>query len=215
MENVDYYLEPFCGSCAVIEKISGIRRFASDKNEYLIELYKSLQNGWIPPKTVSEEEYRQVKENKEENKSLTAFVGIGCSFSGKWFGGYARNKRLRNYAMDAHNTLLKQLPLIIDIDFSYRDYLEYNPKNALIYCDPPYANSTKYGLFNGKFDHESFWKTMEKWSENNVVFISEYVAPEEFKCVLEIPTRTDIRNKNNELIPRIEKLFTYNKTKIL
>lgn len=202
-----YYFEPFCGSCTIIEKIENIKRYASDKNEYLIDLYIALQNGWIPPKNITEEEYRYVKNNKEENKALTAFCGIGCSYSGKWFGGYCRDKKTtRNYALNAHNTLMNQLPKIKDIVFKYKDYKECKPKNALIYCDPPYANTTKYDLFNG-FDNNEFWEIMRMWSKNNLVFISEYKAPDDFKCVLEIATRTDLRNKNGKMIPRIEKLF--------
>ena len=209
LENKDYYLEPFVGSCAIIENIKSIKRYGNDYNEYLIEMYKSLQNGWRPPENLFENEYLYIKNNKEENKALTAFAGIGCSFSGKWFGGYCRDKTTRNYALNAHNTLLKQLPKIQDVRFEYRDYKDCKPKNALIYCDPPYANTTKYDLFEG-FDNNEFWDIMRTWSENNTVLISEYIAPNDFKCVLEIETRTDLRNKNGKIIPRIEKLFSKN-----
>jgi len=50
---------------------------------------------------------------------------------------------------------------------------------------------------------------MRLWSKNNLVFISEYIAPDDFKCVLQINTKTDMRNKNNNKISRIEKLFKY------
>jgi len=203
----DYYLEPFVGSGAILENISGIKRYASDYNVYLIELYKALQKGWLPPQNITEEEYLYIKNNKEENKALTAFVGIGCTFSGKWFGGYARNKDKKNYALAAYNTLLKQLPKIQDVYFSSVDYKLLNPHNALIYCDPPYQNTTTYGVI-GKFNHTEFWEVMRKWSAENIVFISEYNAPDDFRCVLEIKTKTSIRDKNGEVINRIEKLFT-------
>ena len=29
----------------------------------------------------------------DENPALTGFVGFGCSFGGKWWGGYAKDKR--------------------------------------------------------------------------------------------------------------------------
>jgi len=202
-----YYFEPFVGSCAVIEKVENIKRYASDKNEYLIDLYIALQNGWIPPKNITEKEYQHVKNNKEENKPLTAFCGIGCSYSGKWFGGYCRDKKTtRNYALNAHNTLINQLPKIKDVIFKYKDYKECKPDNALIYCDPPYSNTTKYDLFNG-FDNNEFWEIVRIWSKNNLVFISEYIAPNDFECVLEIETRTDLKNKDGKMIPRIERLF--------
>ena len=48
---------------------------------------------------------------------------------------------------------------------------------------------------------------MRKWSVNNDVYISEYQAPNDFECVLEIDTKTDIRNGKNQLDKRVEKLF--------
>ena len=50
---------------------------------------------------------------------------------------------------------------------------------------------------------------MRNWSKNNDVYISEYVAPDDFECVLEIQTKTDIRNGKNQLDKRVEKLFKY------
>jgi hypothetical protein len=49
------------------------RVILNDKQEYLIELYKALQNGWTPPESLSEEQYRYVKEHK--NEKLYDFAG--------------------------------------------------------------------------------------------------------------------------------------------
>ena len=38
-----------------------------------------------------------------------SFVGFGCSFAGKWFGGYARSNDKRNYAKMAKNSLNKKI----------------------------------------------------------------------------------------------------------
>jgi DNA adenine methylase len=78
----------------------------------------------------------------------------------------------------------------------------------LIYCDPPYKNTTQYGA-TGDFDADAFWSVVRRWSMNNTVFISEYVAPDDFKCVWQHETRLEIRNKNNVREPRIEKLFQW------
>ena len=59
------------------------------------------------------------------------------------------------------------------------------------------------------FNTEEFWDVMRNWSKNNDVYISEYVAPDDFECVLEIQTKTDIRNGKNQLDKRVEKLFKY------
>ena len=73
-----------------MQEMSGVR-CASDVNRPLITMYKALQDGWIPPSTVTEEMYAEYKGIQDAEDPLTAFIGIGCSFSGKWFGGYARS----------------------------------------------------------------------------------------------------------------------------
>jgi DNA adenine methylase len=187
-------------------------RYASDFNEYLIELYKALQNDCELPDSISEKEYKYIKENKDENKPLTAFVGFGCSFAAKWFGGYARDgrKKDRDYAYTAKHGLIKKMQTMKNIKFQCIDYKKLEPHGMLIYCDPPYNNTTcPYGL--PVFNTDDFWNTMRKWSADNDVYISEYNAPEDFICALEIQTRTDIRNKENKMDARVEKLFTYKK----
>jgi len=185
------------------------KKFASDINEYVIETYKALQNGWVPPKNISEEEYKYIKNNKDENKALSGFVGIGCSYSGKWFGGYAKNNSDRNYCLNAYNTLMKLKKDILNIEFKSLDYREAHPKNCLIYCDPPYSDTTKYSII-GDFNHNEFWEVMRKWSLNNKVFVSEYKCPNDFKCVWSKETKLDIKNKDGEKEFRIEKLFAIN-----
>ena len=198
-------VEPFVGGCNIISKMSG-ERYCYDINEYLIEMYKAIQNGWTPPAIITEEEYDYIRSNKDEDKPLTGFVGIGCSYSGKWFGGYARNKTDRNYCLNAHNSILKQLNEIRDINFSCKDYKELEFEDCLIYCDPPYKDTTKYPII-GEFNTEEFWNIMRKWSKKNTVIISEYEAPDDFECIKEINTKTDIRNRSGKRENRVERLF--------
>ena len=198
-------VEPFVGGCNVISKMSG-ERYCYDINEYLIEMYKAVQNGWTPPAIITEEEYDYIRNNKDKDKPLTGFVGIGCSYSGKWFGGYARNKTGRNYCLNAHNSILKQLNEIRDIKFDCKDYKELEFDDCLIYCDPPYKDTTKYPII-GEFNTEEFWNVMRNWSKNNTVIISEYEAPYDFECIKEIHTKTDIRNSDGKRENRVERLF--------
>ncbi len=204
------YLEPFMGGCNIVSKMAG-KREAYDFNQYLVEMYKGVQSGYELPDVLNEERYKYIKENKDEDKVLTGFVGFGCSFAGKWFGGYARNKQNNNYCKASKNSLLRKMETMKDVKFGFADYKTLNPKGCLIYCDPPYANTTKYtGV--PSFDSGEFWNMMRKWSRDNDVFISEYEAPEDFVSVLDIPTKTSIRDKDCNVCSRVEKLFTY-KTK--
>lgn len=204
------YYEPFCGSCVVAEKISGIR-IASDINPYLIALFRQLQAGWSPPTTIDEGFYSLVKNNMNNmSPAIVAFVGIGCSYGGKWFGGFARDKKgTRDLANETYRNLIKQRDKIDDIAFSCWDYRDLNPSNAIIYCDPPYANTTQDGYICD-FNHEEFWDVMRKWGENNTVLVSEYSAPEDIGILTEWSHGTALNNqsgdntwKNN----RTERLF--------
>jgi DNA adenine methylase len=206
-DGCSYYFEPFIGGGSVCARMGG-KRFASDKNEYLVAMWRALQDGWLPPTSVSEEEYARVRAEPDKDKALTAFVGFGCSYSGKWFGGYARSDGERNYALNAYNSLMKQLPAMGDVRFEARDFRDTYPRKSLVYCDPPYKGTTGYGAV-GAFDTKRFWSVMREWSKHNKVYISEYAAPEDFECVLEIPTKLDIRNGAGEKEQRMERIFTW------
>ena len=199
------YVEPFVGAGWILTKLEG-ERIASDSCLDLILLWESLQKGWIPPDTISEAEYQQLKASTIPS-ALRAFAGFGCSFAGKWFGGYARSGS-RNYASNARNSLLKKVQQLNDVRFICTDYASLKPTDALIYCDPPYSGTTGYGATE-KFDWVRFWGTVRQWSAANTVIISEYAAPDDFACVLEIPTKTDMRIASGDKERRIDRLFQY------
>lgn len=173
-------------------------------------MLQAVQLGFDLPEIITEEQYKYIREHKDENKALTGFVGFGCSFGGKWFGGYARNKTNTNYALQSKNSLLKDMQTLQNAKFICSDYKDVEiPKNSVVYADPPYEGTTGYN--HKKFNSYEFWEYMREISEYNLVFISELSAPEDFKCIWSKPfTRTLDRNKNNQF-KSIEKLFIYNK----
>ena len=77
----------------------------------------------------------------------------------------------------------------------------------LIYCDPPYKATEGYST--GEFDHDKFWETMRKWSQNNCVFISEETAPSDFKVVWKRKKRRTLDKQNR--FYSYEKIFKYSK----
>lgn len=181
----------------------------NDKHEYLIQMLKSVQQGYELPDHISEEEYKYIRNNKDENPALTGFVGFGCSFGGKWFGGYARNKTGTNYAAQSKRSLLKDMATLMDAEFICKDYVdvELPSTSCVIYADPPYDNTTGYG--NEKFDSIKFWNYARKISQNYLMFISEQTAPEDFIAIWEKPfTRTLDVNKQNQF-KVTEKLFIH------
>ena len=102
------FVSLFCGTCSIESKVKGFDKvLCNDSHEYLIEMLKGVQNGYELPENISEEQYKYIREHKDEDKVLTGFVGFGCSFGGKWFGGYARNKTNTNYALQSKKSLHK------------------------------------------------------------------------------------------------------------
>lgn len=206
----DSFVSLFCGSCAVESKVKGYSRIIlNDKHYYLTALLKGVQNGYNLPEYVSEEQYKNVRNNKDNDPILAGFVGFGCSFGGKWFGGYARNKTGTNYALQSKKSLLRDMATLMDAEIICSDYRHVAiPENAVIYADPPYNGTTGYGE---KFNSNEFWDYMRLLAESgHTVFISELEAPQDFVCVWQKQfTRTLDRNKSNQF-KTIEKLFTYN-----
>ena len=204
-----WYVEPFCGGCNVIDKVKGLR-IANDYNEYVSAMWNALINEkWIPPESISEKEYKLIKNNKEKYpKELVGFCGVALTFGSTWFGTYARNKRGTNYAMEGRSNLLKQIESLKGCIIENKNYLNlYIPEKSIIYCDPPYK-----GVFGYKddFNHDLFWNwCKEKTNEGHSVFISEYNAPKEFISIWEQKIKTNMNAKHN--INSIEKLFVYNK----
>ena len=208
------FVDLFCGSCNIISKIDKNRvRIANDKHKYLIAMWKELQNGWDMPNNISEEEYKYIKNHKDENPALTGFVGFGLSYSGKWFGGYCRGGKDRNYCMNAKNSNNKILKDIMDVKFYNFNYDEVPiAEGSLVYCDIPYKDTTTYCKSEvGEFNHEEFYNWVRNNSNKYDIYVSEYKQniPNDFMIVWERKSKKDIRNKNNIKEETIEVLIKY------
>lgn len=202
------FVSLFCGSCSIEAKIKADVKILNDIHPYLIAMWKGLQDGWRPPSIITKDEYYYVKDHKEENPALTGFVGFGCSFGGKWFGGLASNKKGDNYCTRAERSLLKDFEGVKDATFlcmNYKDVIV--PNGSVVYCDPPYCNTT--GYTTGNFNHEEFWEYMRELSQRCTVFISEQTAPEDFEPIWqqEVKRTLDYNKDNN--FNKVEKLFVY------
>lgn len=214
------YVEPFVGGGSVIRLMDG-QRIASDFCPYLITFYKQLQNGWLPPEIISEERYKELKQLYKETvcNGEIGFAMYFCSFGGKAWGGYARDKKgvVDNRLINGqYRDSVKLQKDIKDVTFICYDYetlfkwLEDIKSKCLIYCDPPYKGTTEY---KNKFDHVRFWKVMREYSTIHDIYISEYVAPEDFECVWSIERKTNLNIKNGGKSNRVEKLFKYEDNK--
>lgn len=199
------YVEPFVGGANIIKNIQCRTRIGMDLNPYLIALWNFLQqnpNYEFPPYP-TRMDWDKCKNGDEEREWYVGLVSIFCSnMTGGFPAGYDKmglryNGRIKNCKKD--------LPLLQDVLFLAQDYkVLMEPKNLVIYCDPPYANTHKYNY--KKFDTPQFWEYMRNWSKNNYVFISEQEAPEDFTPIWSLDIKHNIRG-NTRIAT--ENLFIY------
>ena len=215
-----YYVEPFCGGMNMICEVKG-KRIANDIHYHLIQMWRELVGGWIPKK-ITKEEYSEIKSNQSKYPSyLVGWVGFNCSYSGKWFGGFAGETKtkigtVRDYQDEAINNVVKQVEKLKGVIFQNKPYYELElPPNSIVYCDPPYKGTTGY---KDGFNHTEFWEWCRKKSkENHSIFISEYNAPEDFECVWQKEAKSSL-SANGKIGGNkisIEKLFKYAGAKVL
>ena len=154
--------------------------WSTDVNAALINLYLAVQQGWVPPSEVSRETYAAAKALPDTDP-MKAFCGFGCSFGGKWFGGYVEPTRtLQDGGVRKMHTAAK-MALIRDCsgrDFAIVNMLGVPPSSvgAVLYLDPPYAGTTTYAGAP-PFDSEAFCRRCAEWALFTDVFVSEYVFP--------------------------------------
>ena len=55
-----WYVEPFCGGLGTMDKVDGLR-LASDKNKYIIAMWKGLQEGRTRPHEIPKELYDRAR----------------------------------------------------------------------------------------------------------------------------------------------------------
>lgn len=195
------YDEPFCGMYSVGKHICCKHKTAGDIHPDLILLLKAVQSGWNPPTNITEEQYNQ--QRLATPSPQRGFIGFGCSFYGKFFGGFARDPSMNDFGTIARNNMLKLAPLIQDVTFRNQSYKDYGGNADVIYCDPPYTGTTDYS--DGKFDHTEFWDWIR--NRSGMVFVSEYTAPADFEVVWEKPVTTTMKDKTGHGCARIERLF--------
>lgn len=209
-----WYVEPFAGGMNAICEVQG-NRIASDIHHNLIKMWEKLVDGWIPKK-ITKEEYLEVKMNQSKYPAyFVGWVGFNCSYSGKWFGGFAgetitKTGKIRDYQTEAINNVAKQVEKMRGVILQNKPYYDLNlPPNSIIYCDPPYEGTTKYA---NDFDHNLFWSWVRNTQkQGHTVFVSEYNAPDDFECVWQKEAKSSLSangvSGGNKV--SVEKLFRY------
>jgi DNA adenine methylase len=203
------YMEPFCGLLGVgIHFASDGRQvLANDLNKDLILILKAIKQGWNPPRACSKKKYEKFRDSNTHS-AVRGFYGFACAYSGIFYAGYRIKSGERNFFNTFRSSLINMRPALHNIKFTSKSYDKLQPKGMTIYCDPPYVDNNFGTEHFDSFDFDHFWQTMRKWSKDNLVFISEYRAPDDFTCVWRKNMKSGF-NGDEKRKKRVEKLFMY------
>mgnify|MGYP002725615661 CR=1 FL=1 len=205
-----WWVEPFVGGANMIDKVEG-HRLGADSNRFLIALLKEMQKDGFEAPIIDKKTFLDMKINNDKYEDWElGFAGFQLSYGAIWFGSYRRdNMGKRDYALEAKRNVDSQKLKIKNIKFVNCKYENLViPPNSLIYCDPPYYNTAKYKGVED-FNHTVFWQwCRNKTKEGHTVFISEYNAPDDFKCVWQKEICSSLA-KDTGSKKGIEKLFRY------
>lgn len=167
--------DAFCGGLSMsvaLRKKGPV--WSTDANAALINMYRAVQSGWEPPTEVSKETWTAAKA-LPDNDPMKAFCGFGCSFGGKWFGGYMKHSPGKSEHIYTTRGLIRDC---LQGAFDVGDFMSVQPQpcEAILYLDPPYAGTTEYAGVQ-PFDSEAFVQRVREWSRWTHVFVSEYSFP--------------------------------------
>lgn len=209
------YVEPFVGGANMIDKVDGWR-IGADSNKHVISALEFIRDCDIPKsnREYTEFNYKSAADAVRHGLGISkkdSYALIAFSFGAKWLGGWSRGKtgngEPRDYVNEQYKASTRQKPLLQGVELSSCGYSELLiPPQSIIYCDPPYANTTKY---KDDFDHEKFWQwCRDEVKEGHQVFISEYNAPDDFVCVWQQELNVSVA-KNGKHKKAVEKLFIH------
>jgi len=221
--NIETYIEPFVGGGSILVNVNCKNKIASDLNKHLIALYIKGQNGMDGiPDDIDERIFKEVRENIDTGRFPDWYIGaVGFfgGFNGRGLcGGYAKNtieitnsgrKVERCYYKEVKRSFERDIAKLMDVTFKHGDYtIHSEAKGALIYCDPPYKNTSGYKEVNS-FNHDDFWQWVREMSKNNIVLVSEEQAPKDFDTIWEEQITRSLNTKSADRGTITEKLFKY------
>ena len=206
--DVTKWVEPFVGGANMIDKVpSSYERIGYDLNDHCIHALIDIRDNVEGlPDSVSEDYYRSLFGLKPA--PINSWIRFMLSFGGKLDNGYAREKGSDETTFCGYGkrNALKQSPKIQNVQFICDSYENLDFRNCLIYCDPPYQGTSGYKT--GAFDHEKFFEWCRQQAKNNIVFVSEYNAPDDFECVWQGEIKTNFASQRKSAAHNaVEKLF--------
>jgi len=215
-KGIEIYWEPFVGGANIIDKIKCKNKYGADKNKILIALFKQGQEDFSKiPTSCSREEFNKARDvyRDQVESDIPLYVqgayAFFHSFAAKGFcGSYAEAGRNRDVYDERYRNFKAQIPNLEDVTFICSEYQNLDIANgSLVYCDPPYENTTQYGYsWERGFDHAKYWDWVRELSKRCYVLCSEQTLPDDFDLAWE-GTGFRTVNKNNQ--KGVEKLGYY------
>jgi DNA adenine methylase len=220
------FVDLFCGSLNVIRHapthvslaagglVAG-QRIAIDACGPLIAMWKAALDGWVPPKVVTKKTYDKIRSTQDPRDPMTAFVLFGCSFGGKWCGGYANDNPNQRYAECASNAIVKKAHDCKGLQLEHATFQSKHagcwPSGTVMYCDPPYEKTTGYKALE-PFNSDAFWFWAEQHARSGVhVFVSEGISQQPrkgWRIILEQTNPQGGRLKPSSVkSPHVDRLF--------
>ena len=201
------YIEPFVGGASVAAYMAPHFKevLLSDISLDLILLYEAMQSGWTPPLTLSKDRYNQLR--SESSSAERGWAGYAGSYCGKWFGGYGPTCGERDYLLESYKSMTKKMGALGKAKFECKKYSDLEVQvGDIVYCDPPYVDTTAYK--DTEFDIAEFWDIAESWVRDGaIVFVSEFVAPSNWRSIYTKSRFTVLANKSSSKKDE-EHLFT-------
>lgn len=211
--------EPFMGGGAMTAALAPLfdEVLAGDAHEDIVLMWQAVLDGWVPP-AVTYERYQELRYS-DEPSAERGFAGSGGSFGGRWFAGFARGGQNadgtpRNHQEESVRAVIRDRDNMKRgrVSVYHKPYQSWDldcDEPVAIYCDPPYAVSSKSKQYAVDFDSAEFWAWAEKQSQKHDVFVSEYEAPEGWVPIWEKAKRQSlvIGSGNREM--RVERLFKF------
>ena len=210
-----WYVEPFVGGANMIDKVDG-NRIGADSNESVIDALIFIRDCSIPSSNIeyTEHDYNNASSISRSGgliRLIDSYALIAFSFGAKWVGGWSRGRNSngmeRDYVAEQYRASVKQKPKLQTVMLLKSEYKKLLiPSDSIIYCDPPYAGTTKY---KDDFNHDEFWQwCRDKVQEGHKVFISEYKAPDDFVCVWSQELNVSVARTGKQK-KAIERLFVH------
>jgi hypothetical protein len=178
--DIVHCFEPRVGGCDFLTQCpydnNTVKLYATDETPILLDLFASLQAGWIPPKDITHQEWDERKQ-AEELTTLDVWTGFAGSSDPCFFGKWGGRSRVRQSYM----WWQKNLPLIKRTQFlpNCAQLEDVEPCGYLVFCRCP------------KEGKRAFWKCMRQWSLSNTVYVFGSRAPRDFRCVWQGASRRE------------------------